>query len=76
MAVIGNLDEVTFKYRYGGEVTGSAGSGGIAKTEEKSYTVTLFDANEYLDRMYEDGLVKDFGTSAGALQHLFDIIGL
>lgn len=76
MAVIGNLDEVTFKYRYGGEVTGSAGSGGIAKTEEKSYTVTLFDANEYIGRMYEDGLVKDFGTSAGALQHLFDIIGL
>lgn len=76
MAVIGNLDEVTFKYRYGGDVTSSASPGGAGETEEKSYTVTLDDANEYLGRMYEDGSVKDFGTSAGALQHLFDIIGL
>ena len=76
MAVIGNLNEVTFKYRYGGAVTSSAGSESPADIAEKKYTVTLADADKYLGRMYKDGSVKKFGTSAGALQHLFDIIGL
>lgn len=76
MAVIGNLDEVTFKYRYGGAVTSSAGFDNPADIAEKTYTVTLADADKYLGSMYKDGSVKRFGMSAGSLQHLFDIIGL